>query len=153
MQVVLNRPVIIQHVLVDALHCKGSESGVSIFGRHLPRPSIEIGRDLPDIVRVLFLNGIQLFRDRLLDLRGGDGVRPVPGDQHNDVAGIVAAEDFFFDFRCAGGLRVGVVPTFLAEAVVQLGPKHTEQNQNAGDDQRRHDAPVTVGDIAPRAKQ
>ena len=80
----------------------------------------------------------------------GDARRGV--EKHNDVAGVIAAEDLLFDLCGTGGGRMWIVPPFLAHAFIKLGAKNEKAQQDHRHDDSGNNFSMLVRKMSPSSK-
>ena len=149
-QGVLDLPVVLQDLVLDALQGDRGEGGGAVVGDQLGLLAVEVAEGLADLVRVGGGDRVELAGEVGAHLlRAEVGVRVVPGDQQDDVTGGVAPEDVLLDLGGAGGLAVRVVPALGTHPVTELRPDQQVQQGDHRDDDDRYHPPPAVGDISP----
>ena len=158
-QVVLDDPEVLQHLVLGALETDRGEgglgAGLGVLAEHLLLVGVEEAGHPCDFVGVGHRDGVDLAGDALLQRRVTQVsaisalTGALAGDQHDDVAAVVTSERLLLDLRGAGRVTVRVVPALLAHPVAQLGAQPQVEHRDEQDDHRRNDPTESEGDIAP----
>ena len=103
---------------------------------------IEVAGHRVNLVRILRFQLRQVLLGSIEILIGGV-------EEQDDIAGVITAECFLLDLRCACRRRIGILPALLAHAVIELQAKADEQRKDCGDDDGGDEPAVRIGKTSP----